>query len=51
MSQQLDPSPAVIGSDMGKNSLHIVGQNQRGAIVLRQKWSRGEGGLATHNII
>jgi transposase len=28
--------------DIGKNSFHIVGQNQRGAIVLRQKWSRGQ---------
>jgi transposase len=42
MSQQLDTSPAVIGIDIGKNSFHIVGQNQRGAIVLRQKWSRGQ---------
>ncbi len=30
---------AVIGIDIGKNSFHIVGQDQRGAIVLRQKWS------------
>jgi len=35
MSQKLDTSPAVIGIDIGKNSFHIVGQNQRGAIVLR----------------
>jgi transposase len=42
MSQTLDTSPAVIGIDIGKNSFHIVGQNQRGAIVLRQKWSRGQ---------
>ena len=42
MSQKLDTSPAVIGIDIGKNSSHIVGQNQRGAIVLRQKWSRGQ---------
>ena len=42
MSQKLDASPAVIGIDIGKNSFHIVGQNQRGAIVLRQKWSRGQ---------
>jgi hypothetical protein len=42
MSQKLDTSPAVIGIDIGKNSFHIVGQNQRGAIVLRQKWSRGQ---------
>ena len=42
MSQKLDTSPAVIGIDIGKNSFHIVGQNQRGAVVLRQKWSRGQ---------
>jgi hypothetical protein len=41
MSQKLDTSPAIIGIDIGKNSFHIIGQNQRGAIVLRQKWSRG----------
>ena len=33
---------AVIGIDIGKNSFHIVGLDQRGAIVLRQKWSRGQ---------
>jgi transposase len=33
---------SVIGIDIGKNSFHIVGQDQRGAIVLRQKWSRGQ---------
>jgi 2-polyprenyl-3-methyl-5-hydroxy-6-metoxy-1,4-benzoquinol methylase len=42
MSQKLATSPAVVGIDIGKNSFHIVGQNQRGAIVLRQKWSRGQ---------
>ena len=42
MSQKLDTSPAVIRIDIGKNSFHIVGQNRRGAIVLRQKWSRGQ---------
>jgi Transposase len=42
MSQNLDTSPTAIGIDIGKNSFHIVGQNQRGAIVLRQKWSRGQ---------
>jgi hypothetical protein len=42
MSQKLATSPAVLGIDIGKNSFHIVGQNQRGAIVLRQKWSRGQ---------
>ena len=33
---------AVIGIDIGKNSFHIVGLDSRGAIVLRQKWSRGQ---------
>jgi transposase len=33
---------AVIGIDIGKNSFHIVGLNDRGAIALRQKWSRGQ---------
>ena len=33
---------SVIGIDIGKNSFHIVGLDQRGAIVLRQKWSRGQ---------
>ena len=33
---------AVIGVDIGKNSFHVVGLDGRGAIVLRQKWSRGQ---------
>jgi len=33
---------AIIGIDIGKNSFHIVGLDKRGAIVLRQKWSRGQ---------
>src|ERR1700745_3244955 len=33
---------AVVGIDIGKNSFHIVGLNQRGAIVLRQRGSRGQ---------
>jgi transposase len=32
----------VIGIDIGKNSIHVVGQDRRSAIVLRQKWSRGQ---------
>jgi transposase len=42
MSQNLDGAIAVIGIDIGKNSFHIVGLDGRGAIVLRQKWSRGQ---------
>ena len=33
---------AVIGIDIGKNSFHVVGLDKRGAIALRQKWSRGQ---------
>lgn len=33
---------AVVGIDIGKNSFHIVGLDQHGAIVLRQRWSRGQ---------
>jgi transposase len=33
---------AVIGIDIGKNSFHVIGLDGRGAIVLRQKWSRGQ---------
>jgi transposase len=38
----LNSGIAAIGIDIGKNSFHLVGQDQRGAIVLRQKWSRGQ---------
>ena len=41
MSQNLNNAIAVIGIDIGKNSFHVVGLDGRGAIVLRQKWSRG----------
>jgi hypothetical protein len=37
MSQTLNSKIAVIGIDIGKNSFHIVGQDRRGALVLRQK--------------
>ena len=56
----------AIGIDMGKNTLHMVGLDSRGAIVLREKVSRGrialrlanlppcligiEAGLATHYV-
>src|ERR1700681_317642 len=42
MSQTLNTTIAVVGIDIGKNSFHIVGHDERGAIVLRQKWSRGQ---------
>ena len=42
MSQNLNSAVAVIGIDIGKNSFHVVGLDDRGAIALRQKWSRGQ---------
>jgi transposase len=40
--QRQHTAVAVIGIDIGKNSFHVVGLDSRGAIVLRQKWSRGQ---------
>ena len=42
MSQKLEITIAVVGIDIGKNSFHVVGHDDRGVIVLRQKWSRGQ---------
>jgi transposase len=42
MSQTLQAAIAVVGIDIGKNSFHVVGLDERGAIVLRQKWSRSQ---------
>jgi transposase len=38
MSEKLNTAVAVIG----KNSFHVIGLDARGAIALRQKWSRGQ---------
>ena len=42
MSEKPNNAIAVIGIDIGKNSFHIIGLDERGAIVLRQRWSRGQ---------
>src|ERR1700745_2323976 len=42
MSHNFNNAVAVVGIDIGKNSFHVVGLDSRGAIVLRQKWSRGQ---------
>src|SRR5712691_12733821 len=42
MSQKLNTTIAVIGIDIGKISFRVVGLDDRGAIALRQKWSRGQ---------
>src|ERR1700745_3612326 len=42
MLETLKTAVTVVGIDIGKNSFHVVGLDRRGAIVLRQKWSRGQ---------
>ena len=42
MAEKLDSVIAVIGIDIGKNSFHVVDLDERGAIVLRQRWPRGQ---------
>ena len=42
MSEKLNTTVAVMGIDIGKNSFHVIGLDARGAIALRQKWSRGQ---------
>ena len=33
---------STIGIDIGKNSFHVIGFDERGAIILRQKLSRSQ---------
>jgi transposase len=42
MSYQINTSISVVGIDIGKNSFHVIGLDQRGASVQGQKWSRGQ---------
>ena len=42
MTEILKSVIAAIGIDIGKNWFHVVGLDGRGAIALRQKWSRGQ---------
>src|SRR5215510_4355049 len=42
MSNKSIATIATMGIDIGKNWFHVVGLDRRGAIVLRQKWSRGQ---------
>lgn len=41
---------AVVGIDIGKNSFHVVGLDDRGALVLRQRWSRSQVGSRFANM-
>ena len=40
----------AIGIDLGKSTLHMIGLNSRGAIVLREKVSRGRIALRSFSI-
>ena len=51
MSNKSNATIATMGIDIGKNSFHIVGLDRRGAIVLRQKWSRGQVEARLANIV
>jgi len=42
MSDKSNLLIATMGIDIGKNAFHVVGLDRRGAIVLRQRWSRGQ---------
>jgi len=42
MSNKSSLTVATMGIDIGKNAFHVVGLDRRGAIVLRQRWSRGQ---------
>ena len=41
---------ATIGIDIGKNTFHLIGLDAAGAIVLRQKLSRGQVGVRLANL-
>jgi hypothetical protein len=41
-SQKITGIVTTIGIDIGKNTFHLVGFDQRGAIILQQKVSRGQ---------
>ena len=42
MSNKSNLSVTTMGIDIGKYAFHVVGLDRRGAIVLRQRWSRGQ---------
>ena len=42
MSERIIPQIAVVGIDIGKSSFHVIGLDRRGAVMLRQRWSRSQ---------
>ena len=51
MSQKLNSAIAVIGVDIGKNSFHLVGLDERGAIVMRSANSCAKPGSISVSIM
>jgi hypothetical protein len=41
-SQRMSGAITTIGIDLGKNTFHMVGFDRRGAVIVRQKVSRGQ---------
>jgi transposase len=42
MSEKVISEIAIVGIDIGKTSFHVIGLDHRGAVVLRQRWSRSQ---------
>src|SRR4029453_3431550 len=42
MSEKVIPEIAVVGIDIGKTSFHVIGLDRRGAVALRQRWTRSQ---------
>ena len=42
MSEKVISEIAVVGIDIGKTSFHVIGLDRRGAVLLRQRWSRSQ---------
>jgi transposase len=50
MSEKIIPEIAVVGIDIGKTTFHVIGLDYRGAVVLRQRWTRSQVGVRFANM-
>ena len=50
MPRSTNVSVATMGIDIGKNSFHVVGLDQRGAIAVCQRWTRSQIGARLANL-
>jgi hypothetical protein len=48
MSNRINSIVTTMGIDIGKNAFHVDGLDQRGALMLRQRWSRSQHGSRTY---